>query len=364
MRLTRTGLLLIAVSLFGEIQIVATTGTSHYGLNDTLSIDFTLTNTGDEAIGLTFLTNYFVGFYLGGWNSYQLPGYGTGEGQQLNIPPDSSVRYSLQHDLGEYPLRTGRYSLVPYITEHHFQFGTPIPIVIGDYEYVNPVVEFFPQSDSLVLTNGGCASNRVFLSVDDLDATTQSISIRSDWEYVHFVLPGLFPWEGYWFPTVFFTVHNENQQYDFEVYIDHAGVHEELLLNDWTYSWFSGLTSFNLVLIDTNGTRVDTLSQPFYEYCSAGVVGTEVPQSFQLKTFPNPFNAALRIDYTLETHEIVSIKIYDLKGRVVWSQSPRFQLSGEHHLHWNASNEIDSGVYVVQIESGGISQSQKVLLLK
>jgi hypothetical protein len=55
--------------------------------------------------------------------------------------------------------------------------------------------------------------------------------------------------------------------------------------------------------------------------------------------------------------------IFDLSGKQVESLINEFQTAGYHSVDWHADN-YPSGVYLIKMESGEFTQTQKVVLVK
>lgn len=88
------------------------------------------------------------------------------------------------------------------------------------------------------------------------------------------------------------------------------------------------------------------------------------PQGFSLKpAYPNPFNPATTLSYTLDRPMRIELSVYNLLGQKVRTLVFGLQPAGEHSVPFIAG-ELASGVYVVELKAGGHSQTQKVLLLK
>jgi hypothetical protein len=79
--------------------------------------------------------------------------------------------------------------------------------------------------------------------------------------------------------------------------------------------------------------------------------------------WPNPFNASIRINYSLRNRAEAIIRIYDIAGRRVAALRDGDQPEGEHSMVWDAS-ALPSGIYFARLEIGGPQQSVKMLLLK
>jgi hypothetical protein len=89
-----------------------------------------------------------------------------------------------------------------------------------------------------------------------------------------------------------------------------------------------------------------------------------LPQGFTLHpAHPNPFNPSTTVSYTLARPMQVELSVYNLLGQQVRTLVFGLQDAGEHSVPFTAG-ELASGVYVVELQAGGHSQTQKVLLLK
>ena len=87
------------------------------------------------------------------------------------------------------------------------------------------------------------------------------------------------------------------------------------------------------------------------------------PQTFMLKTSPNPFNPILNISYYLENDSPVEIKIFNTKGQVIETLYRENKNMGLHTIDWSPEN-LPSGNYFLRISDGINKQTSKILLLK
>ena len=89
-----------------------------------------------------------------------------------------------------------------------------------------------------------------------------------------------------------------------------------------------------------------------------------IPQTFVLyPSFPNPFNPITTIKFSVEAFHAMSLRIFDITGRVVETLLNGEIPVGNHEITWNASRQ-PSGVYIVQLSNGKSVQTQKLILLK
>jgi len=89
-----------------------------------------------------------------------------------------------------------------------------------------------------------------------------------------------------------------------------------------------------------------------------------LPGSFVLyPAYPNPFNPATTIHFSVEMQLVVSLQIYDISGRLVETLLKEQLDPGEHEVVWNASNH-PSGVYFVQLSNVNSHSTEKLIFVK
>jgi predicted outer membrane repeat protein len=91
--------------------------------------------------------------------------------------------------------------------------------------------------------------------------------------------------------------------------------------------------------------------------------------SFLEQNYPNPFNPITRIRLGLAGPERVSLKIYDVAGRLVRTLLGGQELeAGVHAYEWDGKSDegrpVASGIYFYRIEAGGFTASRKMILLR
>ena len=84
-------------------------------------------------------------------------------------------------------------------------------------------------------------------------------------------------------------------------------------------------------------------------------------------SYPNPFNPATQISFSLNRPGTIELEIYDIAGRKVGAPASGHYTSGLHRLEWNAG-DLSSGVYIIRLsaEQNGARQAtyQRVTLIK
>ena len=101
-----------------------------------------------------------------------------------------------------------------------------------------------------------------------------------------------------------------------------------------------------------------------YEYCGELSAESVAPLSYQIQpAYPNPFNPVTSIAYSLPQNGNIELIVYNIQGREIETLINDFQTSGYYSINWNATS-YPSGVYLIRMESGDFTQTQKVVLVK
>ena len=91
-------------------------------------------------------------------------------------------------------------------------------------------------------------------------------------------------------------------------------------------------------------------------------------KKLSLAAYPNPFNPATTICYSLPASGEVSVEIYNVKGRKVRTLVSGYRDAGSYSVVWNGEDDgekpVASGLYLYRIQSGKNARSEKCLLLK
>jgi hypothetical protein len=79
--------------------------------------------------------------------------------------------------------------------------------------------------------------------------------------------------------------------------------------------------------------------------------------------YPNPFNPAATITYSLANDSYVKLVVYNIQGRIVAVLANEFQSQGLYSVKWDAGN-LPSGVYLCRLETDGFTTMKKMFLHK
>ncbi len=94
-----------------------------------------------------------------------------------------------------------------------------------------------------------------------------------------------------------------------------------------------------------------------------------VPTHFYLNpNFPNPFNQSTLIRFGVPEQSQVSLKIYDIQGRLVKILYDGEMAAGHYRTHWNGENQsgnpVASGIYLLRLDAPYFSRTYRMLLVR
>jgi len=119
---------------------------------------------------------------------------------------------------------------------------------------------------------------------------------------------------------------------------------------------------YRLVSIDCGGNK------EVYGPIKVKVSGF-VPRVYALgKVYPNPFSRQLVIRYDIPKASNVSLRIYDVSGRVVRTLVNGKKAADYHSTKWDAKGDggksVGYGVYFLRMDAGSYTKTQKLLYVR
>jgi hypothetical protein len=102
------------------------------------------------------------------------------------------------------------------------------------------------------------------------------------------------------------------------------------------------------------------------------VPGNELPPNADvarlLPAYPNPFNPAVTIPFVLPGNTHVKISIYNIEGRLIAEPAAGIFPKGTNRVTWQGTDDagriLPSGMYFVRLLAGGISLTEKIVLVR
>jgi len=124
---------------------------------------------------------------------------------------------------------------------------------------------------------------------------------------------------------------------------------------------------YKIVAVDIHGNESEAvLVAP--EEVTGGETPATPPASYISQNFPNPFNPATRIEFGLKERTAVSLRIYDVAGRLVRVLVDESRDAGRYVEEWNGRDDggraVASGIYFYSIEAGSFERTRKMVLLR
>lgn len=106
------------------------------------------------------------------------------------------------------------------------------------------------------------------------------------------------------------------------------------------------------------------LIQNYWQTIGITTISSEVPESFKLhQNYPNPFNPSTKIKFEVPKLGFVSLKVYDIAGKEVGSLINEELKAGVYEYSFDGTG-LGSGVYFYTLESNGVIETRKMVLLK
>ncbi len=94
-------------------------------------------------------------------------------------------------------------------------------------------------------------------------------------------------------------------------------------------------------------------------------VATQQAETFEVSTFPNPSNGKVNFEVKMPAlSNDITLEVYDLTGRLVYTTTEGSTLGGSKFFTWNADASIANGVYQAIIKVGTESVAAKVVLTR
>ena len=100
-------------------------------------------------------------------------------------------------------------------------------------------------------------------------------------------------------------------------------------------------------------------------------VRDEKPQftNYLDNNYPNPFNPVTSIRYGITDRAHVTLRVYDVRGRLVRTLVDEVQNpDANHRVEWNgrnnAGNPVASGVYFYKLNAKNFTKTRKMVLLR
>jgi hypothetical protein len=111
-------------------------------------------------------------------------------------------------------------------------------------------------------------------------------------------------------------------------------------------------------------TTCENFGESFAPYEVVPTAGDGGPTAFGLdQNRPNPFNPVTAISFKLQASSHVSLKVFDVTGRMVAALVDGWNEAGSHQVTFDGS-KLSSGLYFVKMQAGDYGAVKKMMLIK
>lgn len=123
------------------------------------------------------------------------------------------------------------------------------------------------------------------------------------------------------------------------------------------------------LLLDYPDSEAATMLRDLMGTDGREILLVALPTEFKLNhPYPNPFNPSTTISYELPKMADITIAVYDILGRNVWSYEAIAQPAGQYSLQWSGLNNngklAASGVYLISFSTPEFRAVQKAVLIR
>ena len=80
-------------------------------------------------------------------------------------------------------------------------------------------------------------------------------------------------------------------------------------------------------------------------------------------SYPNPFNPSTTITYTIAKTGNAILEVFNVLGQKVDTLFDGYRETGTYSIRWDASRQAN-GIYIVVMKAGGITKTEKMMLVK
>ncbi|MBZ0265365.1 T9SS type A sorting domain-containing protein [bacterium] len=117
----------------------------------------------------------------------------------------------------------------------------------------------------------------------------------------------------------------------------------------------------------TTSKQVKYFGNPYGHITLVNTNNSNLPEKFTVSNpYPQPFNPAVTIPFTLPGEGDVSLIVYNIQGQVVFKESKHYPAGVNRYLVQSTkqANNLVSGIYIVTLSFKGESRSMKIVLVR
>ncbi len=133
--------------------------------------------------------------------------------------------------------------------------------------------------------------------------------------------------------------------------------------------WSPDSSKLAFTLDHDDGNQIFVKDLKEYDFANPVAVESEKPSALTLETpFPNPFNPATTISFSLAESNFTELSVHNITGQKIRTLASGMLSAGQHSIVWDGMNEngmpVSSGLYFTRLESGGMAKTARMTLMK
>ena len=147
----------------------------------------------------------------------------------------------------------------------------------------------------------------------------------------------------------------------------HFGIGYDTEIDSVVIRWPLG---YKQTFIDVAINQYHEITEPDYTSLDSKRKEGSKPTAFKLEqNYPNPFNPRTAIEYSLQKSSRVTLKVYNLRGKEIYTFSEdKYHAAGTYKVFWDGKDKhgsaVSTGVYVYQLQTEKFVVAKKMALMK
>lgn len=138
---------------------------------------------------------------------------------------------------------------------------------------------------------------------------------------------------------------------------------------NWTFSHWGQDRTDSLMIKQVYVNNSKSFTAHFKLLADVELLEGQIPTEFALEqNFPNPFNPTTEFHYALPAPQHVTVRIYDIRGRLVSTLIDMQLPAGRYKALWDATDDdgrkLSTGLYFYRLEAGDFTAVKRMILLK
>jgi hypothetical protein len=126
---------------------------------------------------------------------------------------------------------------------------------------------------------------------------------------------------------------------------------------------------FDVTYEDSCGNQYRVRLDPEFGIDGERVGTPEAITAYRLaQNYPNPFNPITTIDYQIPIRSRVSLKIFDVSGKLVRTLVDEYEGPGSHVALWDGKDSfgkaVASSIYFYELRAGSYRETKRMVLLR